>query len=239
MGQILSFYEFCKEEARNFEFHGRPVSIAPPVALGTDGPLTIANGIRGPQIFEDMLADEDTFHRLMDFITEATIARIRAWRAALGRDPRPDCGGLADDAIQFVSARAYRDKILPYHRRIFQALYGPGPHGMHLCGNVQRHFPTLIKELNVKSFDTGFPIDFKTLRDEIGEEVEIQGGVPVGRLLNDDPETIRRETREILASGIRRGGRFILKEANDLAPGMPLANLEAMYATNRAFGKYE
>ena len=69
---------------------------------------------------------------------------------------------------------------------------------MHLCGNVQRHFPTLIRELNVKSFDTGFPINFTTLRDEVGEEVEIQGGVPVGSLLNGTPPRIYEKTREIL-----------------------------------------
>jgi uroporphyrinogen-III decarboxylase len=185
-----------------------------------------------------MLNDEDYYHRLMSFVTEAIINRILAWRAYLGFDPRPEWGGIADDAIQFISTRTYREKVLPYHRRIFNALYGEGPHSMHLCGNVQRHFPTLIEELNVKSFDTGFPINFTTLRDEVGEDVEIQGGVPVGSLLNESPQVIYQKTQEILSSGIMRGGKFLMKEANDLAPCVPLANMEAMYAATRAFGLY-
>jgi uroporphyrinogen-III decarboxylase len=103
---------------------------------------------------------------------------------------------------------------------------------------VQRHFPTLIKELNVKSFDTGFPINWAALRDEVGEAVEIQGGVPVGSLVNESPQAITQKTAAILSSGIMRGGRFIMKEANDLAPCIPLANMEAMYSATRLFGLY-
>jgi uroporphyrinogen-III decarboxylase len=109
---------------------------------------------------------------------------------------------------------------------------------MHLCGNVQRHFPTLIKELNVRSFDTGYPIDFTTLRDDIGEGVEIQGGVKVSDLLMGTPESVSDLTRTILESGIMRGGKFIIKEANDLAPGVPLANMQAMYAAVKKYGIY-
>ena len=239
MGHIREFYEFCVEKARNYAFYDREVHFSPPVPLGSDGPLTVANGIRGTTIFEDMLVDENYYHQLMDLVTSAIIMRIRAWRKYLGLDPRPLHGWFADDAVQFLSTRMYREKVLPYHRRYYEALFGPGPHSIHLCGNVQRHLPTFVKELNVKSFDTGFPINFNTLRDEVGEDVEIQGGIPVSNLLNDTPAEIERRAKEILESGIRRGGRFIMKEANDLAPCVPLANLQAMYQVTRTYGKYE
>ena len=239
MGKVREYYEFALQKSSQDEFYGRPVKITHPIPLGTDGPLTVANGLRGAQLFEDMLTDEDYYHRMMSFVTEAIIARIRAWREYLGLDPRPTCGGIADDAIQFISTRLYREKVLPYHQRIFSELFGEGPHSMHLCGNVQRHFPTLIQELNVKSFDTGFPINFTALREEVGEDVDIQGGVPVGSLLNESPQTIYQKTKEILASGIMRGGKFIMKEANDLAPCVPLANMEAMYTATRLHGIYQ
>ncbi len=239
MGRVREFYEYCLERTRDLAFHGRPVQVGLPVPLNTDGPLTVANGIRGAQIFEDMLLDEAYYHELMSLITDAIIQRIQAWRAYLNLEPRPKCGGLADDAIQFLSLSTYREKVLPYHRRILEALYGEGPHGIHLCGNVQRHLPLLVRELNIRSFDTGFPIDFATLRDEVGPEVEIQGGVPVGILLNETPEAVYALTRSILQSGILRGGRFILKEANDLAPCVPLENMHAMYRAARDFGSYD
>lgn len=238
MGQIREYYEYCLERARSFDFHGRPVQVGAPVALNTDGPLTVANGIRGTQIFEDMLADEDYYHRLMELITSAIIQRIRAWRDYLGWEAKPQRGGFADDAIQFLSLKTYREKVLPYHRRLLAELYGSGPHSVHLCGNVQRFFPLLVRELNITSFDTGFPINFTTLRDEVGDEIDIQGGVPVGNLLNDSPQAIYERTRDILTSGITRGGRFILKEANDLAPCVPLENMQAMYRAVHDYGVY-
>ena len=127
---------------------------------------------------------------------------------------------------------------MPYHQRYLSALFGEGHRSMHLCGNVQRHFPTLIRELKINQFDTGFPLNFKTLRDEVGEEVEILGGVPVPDLVNRTPEEITRITRNILESGITRGGKFVLKEANDLAPHIPWENLEAMYAAAKRYGVY-
>ncbi len=238
MGKIKEFYEWAVDRARSLEFHGRPVEVGLPIPINTDGPLTVANGICGTRIFEDMYADEAYYHAVMDFVTEAIITRIRAWRSYLGLEAKPQRWGLADDAIQFVSLKTYREKVQPYHRRILEALAGDGPHGMHLCGNVQRHLPHIARELNVRSFDTGFPIDFTSLRDEVGEEVEIQGGVPVASLLTDTPEAVYEYARAILTSGITRGGRFIFKEANDLAPGVPPANMQAMYQAVHDFGAY-
>ena len=238
LGKIREYLEFFKDHAPTVEFHDRPVKIGLPQPLGFDGILTVANGIRGPEIFEDMLADEDYYHAVMDLVTEASIARIQAWRQYCGVDPLPAKGPFADDAIQFISTALYREKVLPYHQRFLSAVYGPVPQNMLLCGNVQRHLPTLVKELNVKAFDTGFPLDFRTLREQVGEDVEIRGGVKVPDLLSCGPAEIYAKAREILTSGIKRGGKYIMAEANDLAPCVPLENLEAMYAATKEFGRY-
>jgi uroporphyrinogen-III decarboxylase len=42
--------------------------------------------------------------------------------------------------------------------------------------------------------------------------------------------------RRILQSGVLEGGRFLLREGNNLAPGTPLENTEAMYYAGREFG---
>jgi hypothetical protein len=238
MARVKEYYEYFLDKAKNYEFHGRPVSIYPPCPIAHGGPLTVAIGVRGHEILEDMLVDEDYFHRLMDFIVEATIVRVRAWRSYLGMELRPKTGGFSDDAIQFLSARVYREKVLPYHRRIAEALFDGGPLSMHLCGNVQRHLPTIVKEINVKAFDTGYPIDFCTLRDQVGEDVEIWGGVTITDLMTKTPPEIYETARMILQSGILRGGRFVMKEANNMPPGTPLENIAAMYRAVKDFGVY-
>ena len=238
MDRVRSFYEYFVDRVSDFEFCGRPVRILPPVAAGTDGPLTVAVGVCGHEILEAMVADEDTYHRVMTFITDAIIARIKGWRAYLGME-RPDSWGFPEDAIQFISVRAYRENVLPYHRRLVSELAGSGPHFMHLCGNVQRHLPTLVRELNVRSFETGFPIDFTTLRGQLGEDVEVWGGVHVGDLLALPAQKIYDRSVAILQSGIMRGGKFILKEASNLPPMTPPENLAAMYAATKEHGVYE
>jgi hypothetical protein len=238
LSKIREYYELFKDLAAGREFYGRPVRIKLPQPLSFDGLLTVANGLRGPELFEDMLADEEYYHSLMDMVTEASIRRIKAWREYCGVDLCPPGGSIADDAIQFISTALYREKVLPYHKRFVSALFGDGPLSMHLCGNVQRHFPTIIRELNVRSFDTGFPLNFNTLRDQVGNEVEIRGGVKVPDLLSCSPDEIYTKARDILTSGIKRGGKFIMAEANDLAPCVPLANLEAMYRATKEFGVY-
>lgn len=236
--RIREFHEYFVEHARNFEFYHRPVKVMAPYPVGTDGPFTVAVGVRGTELLEDMLQDENYYHRLMDFIVEAIIQRVQGWRVYLGDEMSPPQFSFADDAIQYLSLRIYRELVLPYHQRLLAALGGKGPHSMHLCGNVQRHLPTIAKELNVDSFDTGFPINFSTLRDELGESVEIRGGIRADDLLQGTSTQIFAKAEAILKSGIMRGGRFILKEANNLPPQTPLENLEAMYAAAKAFGKY-
>jgi uroporphyrinogen-III decarboxylase len=55
-------------------------------------------------------------------------------------------------------------------------------------------------------------------------------------LLHDgSPDTVRAEVQRILDSGVCVGGRFVLREANNLAPHTPFANLAAMYETARAW----
>jgi uroporphyrinogen-III decarboxylase len=132
----------------------------------------------------------------------------------------------------------YRERILPYHRRHYAELYGKGPHSIHLCGDATRHFKTIRDELNVRSFDTGYPVDFGRLRKELGPDVEIYGGPSVPFLRAATPTAAHEETRRILTSGVMEGGRFVLREGNNLAPGIRLENLWAMWDTVHEFGTY-
>ena len=51
-----------------------------------------------------------------------------------------------------------------------------------------------------------------------------------------NPAAVREEVRRILTSGVLAGGRFVLREGNNLAPHTPLENTEAMYRAGREFG---
>jgi hypothetical protein len=234
-------YAFLRAQVdAGFEFAGRPLQHVGMCGLGTDGPVTVACNLRGATEFlTDLLAEPDYAQELLAFITDATIARLKAIRAHLGQPLTTPGWGFADDSIALLSTQQYRELVLPHHHRLVQAFSEGGPNSIHLCGDATRHFRLLRDELNIQSFDTGYPVDFAWLRAELGEGVTIQGGPSVPFLCAHTPDEVEAETRRILDSGIRRGGRFILREGNNLPAEAPLANVHAMIAAGRRWGRYE
>jgi len=225
-----------KELAQGMEVEGRPVRVANYAPTGTDGCLTVGICLRGERLLSDLLIDPDYANQLMGFITQAAINRVYAFRRYWGDESLGV--GLADDSVQLISTRTYREMILPHHRRFYDTFLPDKPRGIHLCGDATRHFVTLRDELNVRTFDTGFPVDFAKLRRDLGPDVEILGGPPVAELLHGTPESVYERSKQILLSGIKEGGRFILREGNNLPPCTPVENLEAMYRASLDYGTY-
>ncbi|MFA7344060.1 MAG: uroporphyrinogen decarboxylase family protein [Terrimicrobiaceae bacterium] len=235
MARGLEYWEHFKARAGRETFLGRLIEVGVPF-LGTDGPLTVACNLFGADfVCETMADDPDRLHGLLAFLTEAAVQRMTAWRKAGGLPVPQKDFGFADDSVALISTAMYREHVLPHHRRLCDALAGqlPSPRGIHLCGDSTRHFETLVEELDIKTFDTGFPVDFGAMRRRLGPDVRLQGGPHVDFLMRANPGEVRDEVRRILSSGVLGGGRFVLREGNNLAPGTPLANTEAMYHAGR------
>ncbi len=230
----LSYYARVAQEARSFRYAGRPVRLAK-LGLGTEGPLTVAVQVFGSEILTLLVEEPPKARRLLEHIQRGILARNRFVAALTGETAPPGTIGYADDSVQLIGLDTYREVVLPVHRAWYEAM-GPASarRAIHLCGDATRLFRTIRDELGVTSFDTGFPVDFAVLRAELGPEVEISGGPHVSLLLHGRPEQCAQRTREILASGVLAGGRFILQEGNNLAPRTPLANLQAVYDTARS-----
>jgi uroporphyrinogen-III decarboxylase len=239
MARVLAYWEHYQRRAAKETFLGRPIEAIPPwPGSFSDGPMTVACNLFSAEfVCETMADDPDRFHRLMDFVTEAMIRRMTAWRKLAGTPVPQDGFFFADDSIALISPAMYREHILPYHRRLCEALSTSAPRTVHLCGDATRHFRTLRDELNVQSFDTGFPVDFGALRRELGPGVRIQGGPHVHFLMQASPAEVREEVRRIAQTGAFQGGFFVLREGNNLAPGTPLENTEALYHAGREFGQ--
>lgn len=248
LGRAMEFFEYMQEQCPKMEFEGLPV--LPPATIpgeGTDGPFDLAYKLRGAaEVCLDMYEDPNYYHDLMSFITGNIIRRIKAirqWRWARNPDA-PDKGklkgawGFADDAIAMISTRDYEQFVFPYHKRLADEFSDGSPMWVHLCGDATRHFKFLRDRLNVRSFDTGFPVDFGKMRRELGPDVQISGGPTIMLLKDGKPDQIRKEVKRICESGIMEGGRFILREANNLAPCTPVENIEALYEAGKAYGRY-
>lgn len=232
----LRYYEYFRERVARETFYGSPSEVTPPF-IGTDGPMTVACNLFGPEFVCTAMASEpDRLHHLLSFITEATLVRIKAWRKLAGLPERQEKYGFADDSIALISTAMYREHVLPYHRQLLDALAGPGPRFIHLCGDATRHFVTLQRELDIQTFDTGFPVNFGQLRKDLGPDASIFGGPHVELLRTATPDQVGMEAKRILSSGVLEGGLFVLREGNNLAPGTPVVNTQALYHAGRDFG---
>ncbi|HUU58676.1 MAG TPA: uroporphyrinogen decarboxylase family protein [Phycisphaerae bacterium] len=235
---LLRRYEELVTAAKKRSRPGIELTVRPPL-LGFDGHLTIATCLRGGEIFSDFYDDPDYVRRLLEFIHRAVAIRNRALHERFGvKAFDGNSGWFADDSVQLISSETYREFMLPLHRRWYAQWSVEGPHSIHLCGDVERLLPIIHRELNVRSFDTGFPVDHGRLRRALGPDVQIQGGPEVDLLLRGTPQRVHDRTREILQSGIMAGGRFILQEANNLPPCCPEENLAAMYDCCLEHGNY-
>jgi uroporphyrinogen-III decarboxylase len=212
----------------------RPVIIEP-FGYWTGGFLTIAIALRGQELFTDFYEDPQYVHDLLEFITKATIMRVKAHYDYFGLSFPDSQLFFTDDAIQMISVKMLKQFLLPLYKKYKSTVTRSEKIKMHLCGNASRHFKILKDELGVYDFETGFPIDFGNVRKQLGSEVIIHGGPNIMLLKDGTPDEVRIETRRILESGVMEGGKFVLREGNNLAPHTPFGNLEAMYQQAKCY----
>ena len=233
----LAFYEALKREAKNFTYLGRRGEVCPFV-LGSDGPMTAGVTLMGESFVTLMALDPDPCRRFFDWVVDRSLERKRALQQYMGVKDDPQFLGLADDSVQMIGEQMFEDLVLASHRRWYVQNTAP-KRLMHLCGNATRHFELIHRRLGVSSFDTGFPVDHGDLRRRLGPGVEISGGPRVDLLLKGLPGDCAQAAADILRSGIKQGGRFILQEGNNLPPCVPLENLAAVYEVARELGIYD
>lgn len=240
MSTIRRFHERFTVLARDTEIEGLPIHHIGMPFLWTDGMFTLACELRGAaQACVDMLECPDYFHQLMDYLTEATIQRLKAWRRYAGEPEVSPYFGFADDSIQLISTEMYQEFVLPYHKRLRTALStGEEPGFCHLCGNATRHYPLIQRELNIGTFDTGFPVEHAALIRQLRPETVVQGGVPAELVLRGTPEEIRAASRKVIESVRPVSKHFVFREGNDIPPGTPLENMWALYEAGREFGHF-
>ncbi len=238
--EALRKYEYMQSQAGKRSFMGVPLGWAGLPSHGTDGIFTVACNLRGTtELCTDIYDDPDYAEELLDYVTDATIARLKAWnKRFLGTEKVPGMY-FADDSIQLLSKDTYRDLVLPRHKRLLAELTtGEATNSIHCCGDATRHFAVIRDELHVREFDTGFPVNHGQLVRDLGPQIRVNGGPHIALLLNGTPETIRAETRRILEEVKPHTDRFVLRDANNLPPRTPPENVKAMYDAALEYGKY-
>lgn len=233
-------YEKFNEYAKDYEIDGCRVTNLWPTGLTSDGPFTLACELLGTtEVCILIYEDPDYMKRLLDFLTAAITARVKAFRKAWGVPQKLDGWFMADDSIALLSAEMYEELVLPFHKRMVdELLTEKGTLDIHLCGDATRHYPVIQRELRCRNFDTGFPVKHGELCKTLGPDTTIMGGPSVAFLDSHNEEEIEAEVKRIIEEVKPHTRRFILREGNNVPPQMDLRKILAMYRAAVKYGKY-
>ena len=238
MKRNVDYYEKFTEWAKTDTLQGCRVGEIYPAGMYTDGPFTLACELMGTTQFCCQIYEDPEFvQRMLDYLTTATIRRIQKLRTVFGMPIKSQSVFFADDSIALLSCETYRDLVLPYHQRYCkELLVEGGTVSVHLCGDSTRHFKTMQENLNVTVFDTGFPVKHGELCASLRKGTIIQGGPSVPFLELNGVSAIEAEVKRILDEVRPVSNTFMMREGNNVPPGMPLEKLLAMYSATVKYG---
>ena len=157
-----------------------------PILGWIEGPMAEAADLRGFDIMMDIVDDPKFVTDLFEFITEMEINFAKAQI-----DAGVDIIGIGDAAASLVGADMYREYILPYEKRMIDAIHEMGCLvRLHVCGNID-HLLEDMSSLNVDMFDIDFLTNLRLARETLGSDVAILGNIePVKYFLESTAEDV-------------------------------------------------
>lgn len=143
------------------------------------GPFSTAELLWGSSIYTAFYDEPDLVRRVLAKITEQMIAvyRLLASRthdhlgSGYGYQHAVAVKGnllIRDDSMVNLSARMYREMVLPFDRRLDEELHGVG---VHFCGNGMHQVENLLQIPGLTSIDLGNPeqVDLDRLFGKVHE----------------------------------------------------------------------
>jgi hypothetical protein len=143
----------------------------------------------------------------------------------------------------FISREMYREFVLPYERRLAEAVRAAGvPVYTHTCGAIGDRLD-LMAETQINGLDTLDPpplgnTDLGEAKRRFGGRLFLKGNMnSVGLLTAKTAEEVAAEARRCLAAA-KDGGGYILSTACSVAPRVEPWKLELLVPLAEEFGRY-
>ena len=193
---------------------------------GFFGPFTMAAQMLGVENFmiELMDGEEEEINAAVDFASEIVIAYLEDL-VANGLDlitvPEPVASG------DLIRPSVFEKYVLPLDLKVTRRLASVCPNTLiHICGKTDKLVPTIAEaRFGVFSVDS---IDMVKAQQDSARRCALFGNLnPAQILAAKSADEVYRLSKELCAQMKPYGG-FILAPGCDLAPNIPLENLQAM-----------
>jgi len=236
--QILFRREMMKiAEKYPARFQGGPVFFPgenPALTHTSNGPFTNAAYLMGTtEAFTAIVERPDFMRELLRIIVDKTIA----WLDFCWNEEQIESRDFAwtDDLAAYLSAKTWQDVLLPFNQRLRDHFDWAS---MHMCGHTNHlleMFTNLLKINEYQGF--GWEVDLDRIADIMGGKVVLLGNVNPLVISNGTPDDVKQATRLVIEKLAPCKG-IIIQDGNNIAPGSPVENINAMMEAAEEFGRY-
>lgn len=178
-------------------------------------------------------------HEIMDEYTKVNIEIIKRL-AEVGVDIMMFGDDLGYKDNPFFSLKVFREFILPYHKRIYQACKKRGVLIiLHSCGKIDQFLPDLIDAgLNcIQSLEATAGVDLPGLKESLGDKLCFMGGLDSSGILTyGNPKDVEENVKNTIKNAAKGGGYFV-GPSHDIL-NIPWENIMAMRAAIEKYRKY-
>ena len=207
----------------------------PSLTHTSDGPFGVAGALMGPtELFLAVKERPDFVRELLRVVTDKLIGWLDfCW----AEEELPVAKDFAwtDDLAVSLSAADFRDVVLPSEKRL--RFHFDGRLSLHMCGRSDHLLEIFRDDLAIHELQGfGYEVDLDRIGETLGGRVVLLGNVDPRLIRSGTPDDVRRATRRVLDKLAPRGG-LIVQDGNNVPPGSPLANINAMMEAAEAWGR--
>jgi uroporphyrinogen decarboxylase len=218
-------------------FKGGPVFYPgenPALTHTSNGPFTNAAYLMGTtEAFTAILERPDFMRELLHIIVDKTIA----WLDFCWKEEQIEARDFAwtDDLAAYLSAETWQEVLLPYNQRLRDHFDWAS---MHMCGHTNHLLEVFTNQLKINEYQGfGWEVDLDRIAEIMGGKVVLLGNVNPLIISNGTPQEVKQATRQVIEKLAPLKG-LIIQDGNNIAPGSPVENINAMMNAAEEFGRY-
>lgn len=217
-------------------FQGGPIFYPgenPALTHTSNGPFTNAAYLMGAtEAFSAILERPDFMRELLRIIVDKTIA----WLDFCWNEEQIESRDFAwtDDLAAYLSAKTWQDVLLPFNQRLRDHFDWAS---MHMCGHTNHLLEMFTDQLKINEYQGfGWEVDLDKIKDIMGGKVVLLGNVNPLIISNGTPDDVKLATRLVIEKLAPSKG-LIIQDGNNIAPGSPVENINAMMEAAEEFGR--
>jgi len=208
----------------------------PALTHTSDGPFGVAGDLMGQtELFTAVCDRPDFVRELLRIITDKSIQ----WLDFCGKTEQlstPRDFAWTDDLAVSLSAEQYRTIVLPFEKRLRNNF--DGYVSLHMCGKTDHLLEIFVNEIGINELQGfGYQVNLDRIASVMGGRVVLLGNVNPMLIHSGTPGQVRQATRNVIEKLAHYKG-LIVQDGNNIPPGSPLENVNAMMEAAELYGRY-